>query len=1131
MRRILAFTLVLMVMVAALAALNVSHAASAENDYIFDSSEIFDAKSWIKYGTAKLAENGQDKVVRFVPETTASNGYGITVDIPVDNANYMVVRYDSNLQANSFGIAYAKKSNFDFNYQYGVTKHKPYPSKKVAIFNMVPAVEAAKEAGETSIKYVKFLPWDGQAITPSESLSDVYFDVYSIAFFTDANQANAYAEELQSYSYVDYSKLPAADAFYSAKDLNNAFAWIKNGYRATISGAIDNPFKYVPDARASNGIGFKVDVPVAGANYAVVRYFTNVIEKTFRLAYSKDDAYDYNRQYGISSVTHTENGRIAVFNMSAAANAAKQAGETSIEYLKLLPWEGQTWTGDTSAISKNYFNVYSVAFFETEAEAEAYKTALEEALPPLEFDKSYNNTGIIAMPGVSADSTVLDNMEAAFKAKQASFTSGPNQLIIYPEYPEQIGRDYDYSVRVSQGGEWYTIPVYNELRQGGATRNPYGDMYRRFCEFAFKGEPVTVEITVNVDFSEYTIIPAAKGIASTVNGNVITFEVTEPTQLIFRLGNGLESNNTNLAIFADPPEENVPEKDETNKDLVYVEGWYSPESKKIELKKGQTLYIAPGAVCNARIEAEGDNITIMGRGMVRDPEDTRSNNVHGKNYVVNIKNGSNIRVDGIKIVDCRFYHLYMSGVKNAEIYNVKIFSNQISTDGFLLSGTNIYMHDSYADAGDDVFTGSGTNKLYDNMLVGSTCGIFSLSGARSNETYRNINIFRADEAIFKNYYGTGVFMGATFENIYAVDCPFTPFLFTSKDQGDGMKNFIFKNISINAPTGATDKNVPFNTYTGTMINIVDGGPFQFDFENFYIDGELVESSSSVIKNDHSSSGAVVNVTANSDTQGGIPKAPKTTVLAEAYDAPEKPVTKLHNGENIVPDGDFENGVAAWVCVDFSYIQHSDDAHSGEKALFIPASTDSSGADQRGGVTVYLTDAINRGGSGDYLVTFYAKKEAGHEGSDINAVLGYYYGDITETTSMTYKSPVKRCTLTEEWQKYSFVANIEVDEVQRAALSIHRGSGNTFLPLNFYIDDVSIVKLPVLLGDTSGDGSVGLVDIVVIARGLAGWDGYKEKVNLANSDFDSDFDVTTLDMITLSRHLANWKGYESLTPTA
>ena len=78
-----------------------------------------------------------------------------------------------------------------------------------------------------------------------------------------------------------------------------------------------------------------------------------------------------------------------------------------------------------------------------------------------------------------------------------------NKLIIYPEYPGLIKRNNDYKVVVNQGDESHEIPVYNYVRQSASVREDWMDDYRRFAEFAFDGEGVRVDITVNMSFSSY----------------------------------------------------------------------------------------------------------------------------------------------------------------------------------------------------------------------------------------------------------------------------------------------------------------------------------------------------------------------------------------------------------------------------------------------------------------------------------------------------------------------------------------------------------------------------------------------------------------------------------------------------
>lgn len=66
-----------------------------------------------------------------------------------------------------------------------------------------------------------------------------------------------------------------------------------------------------------------------------------------------------------------------------------------------------------------------------------------------------------------------------------------------------------------------------------------------------------------------------------------------------------------------------------------------------------------------------------------------------------------------------------------------------------------------------------------------------------------------------------------------------------------------------------------------------------------------------------------------------------------------------------------------------------------------------------------------------------------------------------------------------------------------------------------------------LGDVDSNGAVNPLDVVILTRYLAGWDGYEAKVNTANADLNNDGDVDPIDPIILARHLAGWQGYGEL----
>ena len=67
--------------------------------------------------------------------------------------------------------------------------------------------------------------------------------------------------------------------------------------------------------------------------------------------------------------------------------------------------------------------------------------------------------------------------------------------------------------------------------------------------------------------------------------------------------------------------------------------------------------------------------------------------------------------------------------------------------------------------------------------------------------------------------------------------------------------------------------------------------------------------------------------------------------------------------------------------------------------------------------------------------------------------------------------------------------------------------------------------PVMKGDLNGDLRITAIDRLILARYLAGWSGYEEKiVDMDAADIDRDGEVSATDRVILSRYLAQWEGY-------
>ncbi len=70
---------------------------------------------------------------------------------------------------------------------------------------------------------------------------------------------------------------------------------------------------------------------------------------------------------------------------------------------------------------------------------------------------------------------------------------------------------------------------------------------------------------------------------------------------------------------------------------------------------------------------------------------------------------------------------------------------------------------------------------------------------------------------------------------------------------------------------------------------------------------------------------------------------------------------------------------------------------------------------------------------------------------------------------------------------------------------------------------------VIPGDIDGDGRPATPkDAMVLARYIAGWDGYEDMIVLEAADLDGDGKpATPKDAMILARHIAGWEGYETL----
>jgi len=262
----------------------------------------------------------------------------------------------------------------------------------------------------------------------------------------------------------------------------------------------------------------------------------------------------------------------------------------------------------------------------------------------------------------------------------------------------------DYEVRVNGRN----VPVYC-CRVSAVPLNQVWPGYQRPIDqtepaaFAHWGfcDPVTVEITSKRTFKNALVRPSSRGIRPTVHDRNITFGLAQSGQVTVEL----DGSHHALHLFADPPEANVPKAGATGV-RYFGPGVHRPG--KIQLKSGETLYIAGGAVVYTAVEARGaTGVRILGRGVIDTSEYER-----GKGGgCIRLMDCSDVKIDGVILRDPDVWCLSAFGCRNVEISSVKLVGLwRYNADGIdICNSQDVVIRNSFVRAFDDAIVLKGLN--------------------------------------------------------------------------------------------------------------------------------------------------------------------------------------------------------------------------------------------------------------------------------------------------------------------------------------------------------------------------------------------------------------------------------------
>lgn len=406
-------------------------------------------------------------------------------------------------------------------------------------------------------------------------------------------------------------------------------------------------------------------------------------------------------------------------------------------------------------------------------------------------------------------------------------------VVVYPEYPAAITRDTEYAVQVEQEGVRRPLVVYNHCEKSIlAGRTHGGDVNRRFCEFAFSGAPVRVDIRVSRDVSSYKVFPARHRLKSAFRDGVVSVWLDRPVYFGLQLN---DSDKTILSVFADAPEkaDEIPQKGAPG--VLFVEGWVDAPGADgfLETPKDlKEIYLAPGSVLNARLKIAAKGLRMHGRGMVLDPlsdifrYDQTQNTARG---VIRVA-APDVTLDGFKVIDARTFNL-MSWAPNTTFRNVKLLASMMCSDGFTNGHRGFRAENCWLYVGDNALVVSGvTGAVYRDIAIGTSCAAIFPQGNNAAVTMENIDVFRADDGLINNWHNETLRrnnkwseMNAGkahkekdpqdlrhlaheffFRNLSAVDCTLFSHFFSGHNMGTLPKTFAFDGCSVPGSTGCSD---------------------------------------------------------------------------------------------------------------------------------------------------------------------------------------------------------------------------------------------------------------------------------------------------------------------------------------
>jgi hypothetical protein len=253
----------------------------------------------------------------------------------------------------------------------------------------------------------------------------------------------------------------------------------------------------------------------------------------------------------------------------------------------------------------------------------------------------------------------------------------------------------DFRVRVLE----HDVPVYC----APCDKVPLGNNYS-FASFC-TDKPVDVEVTTSLPLDELKILPASAGVRPKITRTGCTITVNPGQKLSIEPTGRAHP----LLLFVDPKPPDEPKQPDP-KLRYFPAGIHRPEGGLIELHSGETLYLAPGAIVHAAVEAKAaEHIRIAGRGILDGGDWAWAKGPTPQ--MVRFENCREVQIDDVTVRASFIWTIATWNSSDVRVNNVKIVGDRLpNDDGFDLCNTQrVKIHDCFVRTDDDCIAIKGMN--------------------------------------------------------------------------------------------------------------------------------------------------------------------------------------------------------------------------------------------------------------------------------------------------------------------------------------------------------------------------------------------------------------------------------------